>query len=313
MRTIQHDQRDKRVRRSLLALALALVVGALAAGCGGEALQSGIAPDPAWLDVVDATAAVDAVDATAAVDAVDATAAVDAVDATTRAEEQVFAAWLTSRVQLQDPTPFGSSWAEQTTTTLALVRVRWHGDVGERWVQPCALHTTPSFGSKLSYPSAFLAAVPVEAAEIRRDGAGWSQADVVEHVGMTGDGTADMPKNGEAKHPALVDHDGDGKPGVTLGVEIPLFGAQKLYVAQRTVTAWSGEVDADGVVSAEPTITSEQATVGATLDLLLTTPKQKPVASGPAHTLRWHPLSTPIGCATLVAESKTHVGQTWPP
>jgi hypothetical protein len=317
------------------ALALIAVLALFAAGCGGGELQDGVAPDPAWLDASDGGGASDSgsgADGAAVADGggdggggddaggldgdsddVGAGGDVDGANADATVEEQHFAAWLTSTVMVQDPTPFGSSWEKQTTTTLALVKVRWTGAKGERWVQPCALHTTPAFGSQLTYPTSFLAAVPVLPAPIERDGASWTQAEVVERVGLKAGYDGAMPADGDGGHAALVDADADGKPGVTLGVEIPIFGAQKLYVAQRAATAWQGEVDGEGVLRAEPTIASEQSIVGATLELLVTSPKQKPVSDGPAHTLRWHPLDAPIGCAMLVNEAKARVGASWPP
>lgn len=304
------------IRRCVTALVTAELLVSALASCGGELAGSGLGPDPFWLDGTDATTANDA--ATAA-DGDAATAAGDGGgtaadgDIGASAKELHFAAVLTSTEQTQDPSPFSDAWAEQTTTTLALVRVAWQGDVGTRWIQICALHTTTAHGAKLTYPAAFLAAIPVESAPLTRVGAQWSQPEVVEVAGLASGHGGAMPKTGEAKHPALVDADGDGQPGVTLDVDINLLGAHKLYVAQRARIAWTGTLDASGALSAEPTIVQERSVVGASLSLLVADTPRKPIAGRPPHTLRWLPLPGPVGCATLVAEAKARIGSPWPP
>ncbi len=319
-----------------------LLLATALAGCGGDVAGSGLGPDPFWLDSDDATPAdgggdananrVDATptdsleatpedqDAATPADSGDATLAdggggmADAAqDGQAQPQELHFAALLTSTEQTQDPSPFGDAWVEQTTTTLALVRVVWQGDVGTRWIQTCALHTTVAHGAKLTYPAAFLAAVPVEPAPLSRTGSQWSQPEVVEVVGLKSGYAGAMPKTGEAKHAALVDADGDDHPGVTLDVNVQLLGSNSLYVAQRARITWSGAIDGSGALYAEPTVLQERSVVGASLSLLVADTPSKAVAGKPAHTLRWLPLPGPIGCAALVTEAKARTGAPWPP
>lgn len=50
--------------------------------------------------------------------------------------------------------------------------------------------------------------------------------------------------------PHLLDYDGDGKPGATVNLVVPMLGAVELYIAQRDHSVMSGEVQ-DGAVRGE--------------------------------------------------------------
>lgn len=243
----------------------------------------------------------------------DAAADAPPADAAATLEDQYFVSWAESAQQLQDPSPFGNSWAEQRTTTLGLVKISWQGDSGTRWLQPCAMHTNTVFGTKTLYSAAFLAAIPVPGVPISRAGKLWTQAEELVVVGLKDGYTGAMPALGEKGHAALVDSDKDGLPGVTVHIDNNLLGKQNLQVAQRQRSSWSAEVQGNGEIAAEPKVTAEQVVVAASMSLLVVQNVTKPVSGKPGETLRLVPLAAPIDCATLLAKPSSYVGKSWPP
>lgn len=306
-----------------------LWIAAALVGCGEDMSLGGNAPTPFWIDGGDASANSDSA-ATLGSDAASDTApgnastdggndsngrandASDALDSTVP-DDQYFASWLETAQQLQDPSPFGDSWAEQRTTTLGLVKVQWSGTSGWRWQQPCAMHTTTNFNTETLYSASFLGAIPVVEAAMSRQGNQWTQAEELQVVGLKAGYTGLMPDLGESVHPALVDSDKDGQPGVTVFIDNFLLGKQNLQVAQRSKTAWTGAVQPNGEVTAEPKVLTEQTVVAASLSLLVVKNTAKPVEGKPSDTLRWRPIPVPIDCKTLLASPAKYIGRSWPP
>ncbi len=253
-------------------------------------------------------------DSTAASD-VAADAATDASggDTAQGPEEQYFVSWLETAQQLQDPSPFGDSWAEQRTHTLGLVKVLWNGNSGSRWHQPCAMQTTANFSTKTLYSAAFLSSIPVQESAMARQGAQWTQAEELQVIGLKSGYTGSMPALGEKGHAAVIDSDKDGQPGATIHIDNSLLGKQNIQVAQRSKTNWTGAVQADGTVAAEPIVQTEQVVIAASLSLLVTKNNVKPLQGKPAETLLWRPLAEPIDCKALLAEPKKYAGRAWPP
>ncbi len=267
--------------------------------------------------LTDAAAAPDTADADDAGPAVDAvnpdTAGADTADSAVVPEDQYFVSWAESAQQLQDPSPFGSSWAEQRTTTLGLVKIAWQGDSGTRWLQPCAMHTNTVFGTKTLYSAAFLSAIPVPGVPISRVGKLWTQSEEFVVVGLKDGYDGAMPALGQKDHAALVDSDKDGLPGVTVHIDNNLLGKQNLQVAQRQRSSWTAEVQANGEIAALPKVTSEQVVVAASMNLLVVQNKTKAVTGKPGETLRFVPLDAPIDCKALLASPSKYAGKTWPP
>lgn len=272
----------------------------------GGLTDAGAAPDTA--DADDAGPAADTADA-ANPDTADAGGA----DSAVVPEDQYMVSWAESAQQLQDPSPFGSSWAEQRTTTLGLVKIAWQGDSGTRWLQPCAMHTTTVFGTKTLYSAAFLSAIPVPGVPISRVGKLWTQSEEFVVVGLKDGYDGAMPALGQKDHPALVDSDKDGQAGVTVHIDNNLLGKQNLQVAQRQRSSWTAEVQANGEIAALPKVTSEQVVVGASMNLLVVQNKTKPVTGKPGETLRFIPMDAPIDCKALLASPSKYAGKTWPP
>lgn len=308
--------------RTLLCLLLVL----LSAGCGEDFDLGGPVPTPFWVDGGDASDSSGGDGGTRAADAAaDGSTADSLVDSSDGAPDspdsgdasgptdQYYVSWLETAQQLQDPSPFGDSWVEQRTTTLGLIKVQWTGNSGQRWHQPCAMHTNSNFNTDTLYSAAFLSAIPVTQVAIERQGTTWTQAEELQTVGLKSDYTGPMPALGESGHAALVDADKDGLPGVTVYIDNSLLGKQNLQVGQRSKTTWIGAVQGNGDVTAEPKVQTEQVVVAASLSLLVTKNNVKPLQGKPAETLLWRPLSTPIDCKTLLAAPQQYIGRAWPP
>lgn len=304
----------------------------LTTGCAADADLSGPAPTPFWLDGGDATAdssgdgaggaadsdasqaaLVDSATSDTATVQTDAASGDAAADSTDGPADQYFVSWLETAAQLQDPSPFGDSWAEQRTTTLGLVKVQWQGNSGLRWHQPCAMHTTANFSTQTLYSSAFLSSIPVEPTAIERQGTAWSQAEELQVIGLQSGYGGAMPGLGEKGHAAVVDSDKDGLPGATIHIDNSLLGKQNIQVVQRSKTSWTGTVQPNGDVTANPKVQSEQVVIGASMSLLVTKNNVKPLQGKPAETLLWRPLGEPVDCKTLLADPKKYAGRAWPP
>lgn len=338
--TGQRPDRPPSARRLRLSWRAGVCV-ALLVGCGADP-TSGAAPEPFWLQqdggssadgasraaddvapAIDAGAAdlqdVPAAWSDASGDAAiggDAAGAGDAGQGDTQPpapSEQVFASWRVSRRMTQDPSPFGSAWKESRTVTLGLAKVVWTGDKGQYWHQVCAMDANEVHGSQVHFPPAFLGAIPVTPVPLTRSGAIWSQPETVELLGLKPSHVGPMPGLGEASHASAIDADKDGKPGVTVEVDVTLLGLQKIYVAQRTTSAWQGAPGEDGRIEALPTVSFEQSILGASMSLLVADTKSKPVSSGDPETLLWAPVAASTTCKTLISNASTLIGLSWPP
>lgn len=326
--TPHHTPIARKLSITLSAIALACTTS----GCAADTDLAGPAPTPFWLDGGDTTtdssgdgaggandsdatqaALADSVTSDTATVQTDAASDAAAVDSANGQTDQYFVSWLETAAQLQDPSPFGDSWAEQRTFTLGLVKVQWNGSSGMRWHQPCAMHTTANFSTKTLYSSAFLASIPVEPTAIERQGTAWSQAEELQVIGLQPGYSGAMPGLGEKGHAAVVDSDKDGLPGATIHIDNSLLGKQSIQVVQRSKTSWAGTVQANGDVTAIPQVLSEQVVIGASMSLLVTKNNVKPLQGKPAETLLWRPLGEPIDCKALLAEPKKYAGRAWPP
>lgn len=313
---------NRRRRTQLSACILGvLAVSLVANGCSGDALDASV-PTPPWL----ADAGADGGDAGAtAVDAGDAnaTAAGDVVaradsavdDAGGQAAETTvayYATWTEFRVRQQDPSPFGSSWQESRTVTIGLAQVTWTGDTGVSLQQPCAMAASAVHGSQVSFPGTFVKGLPVAPIPVQRAAGAIVQPKHIGVVGLKLGHSGPLPANGDAGHPAVIDSDGDGAPGATVLVDIPLFGAEQMQIVQRTTRAWQATAADNGTLTAEPEVVIEQATIAATLDLLLTAVNEKP-ADGPPERLLWVPVAAETSCSDLVGGAPALLGKPWPP
>jgi hypothetical protein len=306
----------------------ACVLAVTLMACGGDGPTTGPPPTPFWVeDATDAVAGGTTIDGVVPVlDAVVAdrelgdAVLVDAVPADTiplniaPAEETAYYVSVrVNREQTQDPSPFGSAWSESLTASVGLVQIVWKGDVGTRWEQVCAMWSNRVHGSQILYGAPFVDAIPVEPIEIVRSEGIYSEALDEVWLGLKQGYTGDLPALGESDHPALVDSDKDGEPGATLDIDMIVFGNQKIFVAQRSVTQWSASLQEDGRIVAEPSVTHERVTVGASVGVLVASTRTKPVTGKPADTMVWTRIENPISCADLLNDETMLGLVSWPP
>jgi phytoene synthase len=128
-------------------------------------------------------------------------------------------------------------------------------------------------------PPRFIAALasPTYPIEVVGDGGGWRyRADLgVEHVGYRPEAARGLPR--EPDDPAVFDWDGDGKPGGTIRLRIPIAPDGELYVVQRGQALLDGRLVARDRVEGTIAIPLfEQAVIGAWPGFLRRTPEITP-------------------------------------
>ena len=98
----------------------------------------------------------------------------------------------------------------------------------------------------------------------------------VHHIGYdpeVSDGV--LPR--DSAHAAVIDHEGDTRPGATVLIDIPLFGEEEIYLVQRAHTSLTGSIWPDGVGEGQVVSHAlEQHTIGSTNPLLRLSPRMRP-------------------------------------
>ncbi len=113
--------------------------------------------------------------------------------------------------------------------------------------------------------------------ELEADGDGWRyRADFgFEHVGYEpARPGAPPPRRGD--DPSVVDSDGDGKPGATLQLDVPILDPFELYVVQRGHAVLDGRVVEEGRVEGAVRGELEQVVIGSDPYFLKRSPKLEP-------------------------------------
>jgi hypothetical protein len=150
---------------------------------------------------------------------------------------------------------------QKEMVTTSLFAVRFERD-GEGWVQvqtPCSVSVS---GGRVSFPDAFVASMkPTRAPVEWRDGAYRHDPGPV-FVGVR-PGTETLPES--PTDPGVVDHEGDGFPGATVHLQVPVFGRVRLALLQVSHTPLSGTIS-DGRVEGPLEVERlEQRTLGASV------------------------------------------------
>lgn len=98
--------------------------------------------------------------------------------------------------------------------------------------------------------------------------------------------------------PGVTDPDGDGHPGVTVHLIVPVIGQARIYVAQRGHSRYTGRVDGGEVRGAVEVVAMEQRTLGASFAAFAANPT---VTAVPERSrFRMSPIDAGIGCVALV-------------
>ena len=133
---------------------------------------------------------------------------------------------------------------------------------------------------KMIFPDKFVAALARHTypLQLDKDSQGWRyRADLgVERIGYksTGDDAA-LPS--KVDDPAVYDWDGDGQPGATLRLSVPLLPDGELYVVQRGHSILSGKVSRQGRVEGNIEVRNfDQKVIGAKPNFLARSPEIVP-------------------------------------
>ena len=131
---------------------------------------------------------------------------------------------------------------------------------------------------KMVFPEKFIAALakhnyPIQ---LEQDAHGWSyRADLgMERIGYRG---TDEKLPAKIDDAAVFDWDGDGHPGATLKLSVPLLPAGELYIVQRGQSILSGRVVQPGIIAGGLEIRHfDQRVIGARPGFLAKSPQIEP-------------------------------------
>ena len=154
-------------------------------------------------------------------------------------------------------------------------------------------------------PKAFVQALPIKQYSIQieetANGLSYSAYLGIDNVGMRPEASA-VPTH--ADHPDVVDMEGDGHPGATVHVKVPMFRMAHLYVSQRSSLQLNGFIQSDGSVEGRvflgPTV---QHTLDASNLLLKSSPPIQPDAEK-----SWFRLTSYDGlptCEAVISDPKS--------
>lgn len=151
--------------------------------------------------------------------------------------------------QMRDPNPFGGGdWRSTHTLTWGLVEWRELGGKVEYRETTCLVETEPVFGAETIYSAGFIKGVPVRFRTGTLSDGRFAAGPYVQQFGVDLANPLLDPLPTSPDDPRLVDDDGDGLPGVTIGIRHPMVGEGRIWVGQRSVARLEGKVGADGVI-----------------------------------------------------------------
>ena len=174
---------------------------------------------------------------------------------------------------------FGSS--KSASKSVSLVEIRKDGTGLIQSHQVCDFRVLEDSAMiKMVFPDKFVAALAKHTypIQLEQDAQGWRyQADLgVERIGYkAGDGDGKLPT--AIDDPAVYDWDGDGHPGATLKLSVPLLPDGELYVVQRGHSVLNGRINQPGKIDGGIEVKLfEQRVLGAWPGFLNKSPEIKP-------------------------------------
>lgn len=142
-------------------------------------------------------------------------------------------------------------------------------------------------------PDAFVHSIPHASVPVQLDGDAVRIDLGVSRIGFTGD---TVPTT--VDDPAVIDHEGDGLPGGTITVWVPVFGDQALYVVQKTHLVLEGaRLPEGGAAGRARQVELEQHTLDASNRLFARDARLEPVPE--SSTWRMAPVPDGTRCADL--------------
>ncbi|MFK7928743.1 MAG: hypothetical protein AB8H79_11190 [Myxococcota bacterium] len=176
------------------------------------------------------------------------------------------------------------------------------------WTQSqdlCAVQIDGDSRATTVLPQAFIDAVPNQTYPIQLSPQGRYEAD----PGPTNLGFDPKITGGalplKGSDPGVLDFDGDGHPGGTVVVKMPVFGKVKMYIAQAAWSRYHGTVRGGRIEGRVESVSVAQRTLGASISAFAANPKIEPVPEKSRFFLQR--LSTDRPCSSLVASwSRTY-------
>lgn len=151
-----------------------------------------------------------------------------------------------------------------TTVTYGLLEPTADEDGEAQRYSVCGVDLrSPTRLMRSSLPQAFLDALPRRIVHAEVDGSVYRV-----DLGATSLGFEPLSSAGrvpsDADDPAVRDHEGDGAPGFTVLVDVPLMPTVEVYLTQTTDLSLVGELVAPGRIVGRPTVSRlEQHVIGA--------------------------------------------------
>lgn len=173
---------------------------------------------------------------------------------------------------------FGTS--RSASKSLSLVDIRRDGERLMQSHRVCDFRVLEDSAMiKMVFPDKFIAALgrhryPIQ---LHKDAHGWAyRADLgIERIGYRGNGENELPA--EIDDAAVFDWDGDGRPGATLKISVPLLPDGELYIVQRGQSILLGRVLEPGRIEGGIEVRQfEQRVLGARPGFLAKNPTIEP-------------------------------------
>lgn len=173
------------------------------------------------------------------------------------------------------------------------------------WVQTqevCAARVLSDTRAQTVLPDAFIEAMPTQRypVTLTRTSSGWRwRADPgPSPIGYDPERTGGSVPT-EVDAPGVIDHEGDGHPGATVLLEVPVLGSVRLYIAQNSWIRYHGIVNERGRVTGKvEQVSTTQHTLGASAPLFDADPEITAVPEK-SHFMQ-APLASSRSCSELV-------------
>lgn len=136
----------------------------------------------------------------------------------------------------------------------------------EGWVQhqrPCEIEVD---GGRVRFPDAFVRSMPERSDVVGLDGGVYRYDPGPSWVGLA----PESPLDGDGP---WLDPDGDGHPGATVFLEVPVFGSVRLHIAQIGHSVLHGAVRDGTVAGSVEVVRLEQRTLGASVPGFAVSPR----------------------------------------
>jgi len=200
---------------------------------------------------------------------------------------------------------FGSS--KSASKSISLVEIRRDGDGLVQNHRVCDFRVLEdSKMIKMIFPEKFIAALAKHSypIQLEKKAAGWSyRADLgIERIGYRPNGTEEKLPT-KIDDPEVYDWDGDGHPGATLQLSIPLLPTGELYVVQRGQSILTGRMVQPGKIEGHVEVRHfDQKVLGAWPGFLARSPEIEPDPKESRFTLS--PIAADSTCEALRGAGK---------